>query len=450
MAVPALGGPARTITRTSVGWGLDWSPDGRWLALAEIAHEGETPSIHLHSLETNERRQVTFPGGSHYDRNPVFSADGRRVAFTRSSRSTGEAGQIYVQRLDRPEPVQLTDGDSLYFVNDLGWASDGRSVIFQNEDHLMRASVSGNEVFRLPGTEGALHLAVARNADLLVYAQRREADRDVWRVPGPNADPDAQATALIRSTRSDQHATYSPDGTRIAFASGRSGSDEIWLTDADGLNAGQLTHVGGANMPRWSPDGAKILFNSWSTSDSCNACVIDASGGLPQDAASSIDKALMPGWSADGLWIYVQSKQDADDFRIWRVPADGGPAVRLTDVRGLVPVGGGDGWVYFHRGNGVWRVPHEGGAAESVLPFGGWPEWTLWENLLVYADREDPDGPAIWALDLETGRKRRVTPIEGRTRRWELLSVSPDGRWILYTREDPDQGSDLMRVDNFR
>ena len=49
---------------------------------------------------------------------------------------------------------------------------------------------------------------------------------------------------------------WSPDGSKIAFNSNRSGNWEIWAMDADGGNCVKLTAMKKLNsLPRWSPDG---------------------------------------------------------------------------------------------------------------------------------------------------------------------------------------------------
>ena len=51
---------------------------------------------------------------------------------------------------------------------------------------------------------------------------------------------------LIASTRSEEAAQYSPDGTRIVFTSERSGRCEVWVCGSDGSGAVQLTSLGAA------------------------------------------------------------------------------------------------------------------------------------------------------------------------------------------------------------
>ena len=64
----------------------------------------------------------------------------------------------------------------------------------------------------------------------------------------------------------DIHPAWSPDGTRIAFATDRDGIDEnfeIYVMDADGSNQTRLTNNDAVDLlPAWSPDGTRIVFTS--------------------------------------------------------------------------------------------------------------------------------------------------------------------------------------------
>jgi TolB protein len=56
---------------------------------------------------------------------------------------------------------------------------------------------------------------------------------------------------------------WSPDGTRIVFASRRSGNADIWMINSDGTQLTQLTtHPAYDFAPTWSPDGTKVAFTS--------------------------------------------------------------------------------------------------------------------------------------------------------------------------------------------
>lgn len=77
----------------------------------------------------------------------------------------------------------------------------------------------------------------------------------------------ANRTGLARptSTGLNQDPAWSPDGTRIAFASNRSGAIELWIMSATGTGLRQLTTKGWNFDPSWSPDGTRIAFVSTRT-----------------------------------------------------------------------------------------------------------------------------------------------------------------------------------------
>jgi serine/threonine protein kinase len=467
LAVPMLGGVERRITTAGWSLGLDWSPDGEWLVFADRGAETEYPTLAIYSLSTGERSQLTAPPSTHWDLEPVFSPDGATVAFMRYPLYGGEGGAVYIQPLGeeplralnvagRIEPTRLTEDDWLRAID---WTPDGREIVFATGEpagmHLKRVPIAGSEPARLAAGSGAEHLSVARNRSTLVYSESFQI-HNIWRVSGPTAEVPVEASRFIGSTRDDLAPAYSPDGDRIAFVSGRSGYWEIWIADSDGRNERQLTQLAHAIYPGWSPDSKRITFSSVATEglSESGVFVVDASGGLPENLTGSAGGDALPSWSRDGAWIYMQSRRGSDAWRIWKMPAGGGEAIRLSDDNGLRPLESEDGLVYYAApGDPGWEVrsvPAGGGASSRVMSLTP-AQFTIWRNYLVYADRTEPDRSVLKSLDLRSDEVREIAELPGEVPSalsW-ALSVSPDGKWVLYAALD-ESGADLMRVDNFR
>lgn len=66
-----------------------------------------------------------------------------------------------------------------------------------------------------------------------------------------------QQTTILKT-----QASFSPDGTKIAFISTASGEAQIYVANADGTNVKQLTSGAVNAQPVWSPDGTRIMFSS--------------------------------------------------------------------------------------------------------------------------------------------------------------------------------------------
>ena len=86
----------------------------------------------------------------------------------------------------------------------------------------------------------------------------------IYELALPGSSTKSCSVAGFSSTFDEHTPDYSPDGTQLAFASTRSGTEEIRIANRDGTNALQLTSMGGpqCSNPRWSPDGRTLLFNS--------------------------------------------------------------------------------------------------------------------------------------------------------------------------------------------
>jgi Tol biopolymer transport system component len=189
-------------------------------------------------------------------------------------------------------------------------------------------------------------------------------DTDVYRFEaGHLAEP------VLASSSLDENPHFSPDGRRVAFASGRSlDGQEIWLADADGTHSVQLTRGPGLSQgsPRWSPDGRRIAFDSVSEDGHYDIWVIDADGGPPRRLTHGAEDEVLPSWSHDGRSVYFAARLKGGPQDVWRVPAAGGAEERMTHQGGTLPYESIDGrTLYFLRRFGLMRARAGGEAPRS-------------------------------------------------------------------------------------
>ena len=451
--VPSLGGAERKLASAYEFGGLDWSPDGKFLAVADRASPQGPLSILLISVESGEARTLPFQGDKSLG-GPAFSPDGRMLAFVAGPEFL--ATDVFVMPAEGGEAKRLTF-DRL-FLRGLAWTPDGRDIVFSSNRtggiyRLWRVAASGGSPELISGAgEDAQGPAVSRKGSRLAYFHMRD-DTNIWRIPGPVSTVKAAAPLeLISSTRKDVSPQYSPDVKHIAFASDRSGTQEIYVAASDGSGPIQLTSTGGADTgtPRWSPDGQRIAFDSRAKGQP-DIYVISAQGGEPRRLTSGPSASFVPSWSRDGRWVYFTSTRSGSE-QIWKVPAQGGEAVQVTQHGGWNAKESPDGAsLYFWRAGAVWKMPMVGGeetrVADHVTDFGGWAQW---ERGLCFMDETAKEGPTVSCGDFSGHQLKRLATLEKRPSSPGApgFDVSHDGRWIIFRRADSID-NDIMLLENF-
>jgi dipeptidyl aminopeptidase/acylaminoacyl peptidase len=114
----------------------------------------------------------------------------------------------------------------------------------------------------LPFTEGAWDPVISSKGDRLVF-DIAKVQFDVWQANNPQHAVTSSAPVRFASwTRADLVPQYSPDGSKLAFLSSRSGQLQVWVGAGDGSNLQALTSLAGVNddTPRWSHDGKWLVF----------------------------------------------------------------------------------------------------------------------------------------------------------------------------------------------
>jgi Tol biopolymer transport system component len=415
----------------------------------------------LATVDTGERQPLASPpAGFLGDFDPAVSPDGKTLAFIRSNASDAE--NLYLMPIEGGAPRWLAaDADSG------AWVPDGREIVF---------SSAGGRLFRIPvagGTpravtysaERAYAPAVARRGGRLAFVVGEETD-SLWRVDLTRTIPPAVGQPVrVGNTSSGQWGpSYSPDGSKIAFSSDRSLYGELWVDDAQGRGAVQLTKLESSNSSssRWSPDGSWIAFDSRPSGNE-NIYVVRADGGKPRRITTNSAENVVPSWSGDGKWIYFMSTRSGIQ-QIWKVPAETGespstPAVQVTQRGGMNAFESADGkYLYYAKGRGtkgLWRkdLTIATGLEEPVLEslqYWGW--WALTPQGVYFLEQAETPRHAkvrLKFLDSATKRITELATLEKPVSPFNSsISVSRDGLHLVYAQTER-QASDIMLVENF-
>jgi len=253
------------------------SPDGKQLAFQ--SNRTGSNQIFIMDMDGNRLRQLgDFPLGAE---TPVFSPDGKRIVF-----------DVYVGEDNNDVFTINTDGSGLKQLTDSPgydghphWSADGERIVF-NSDRTSPDPDAGwsdrwHEIFSMKtdGSDVRQHTSCQAVCTFgsLSPDGKQVLYRKVIKAPGFNwelgsieknseifiADSDgSNETNITNNAAFDGWPVFSPDGSRIAFASNRSGparTGQVWLMDTSGgdlmqLSQGPWSHA----QPAWAFDGQTI------------------------------------------------------------------------------------------------------------------------------------------------------------------------------------------------
>jgi Tol biopolymer transport system component/DNA-binding winged helix-turn-helix (wHTH) protein len=285
--VPRLGGPPRVLPLTATR--MSWSPDGseiagvapgaKWLSLVNAA-TGKVRWFVLHY-------SITFP------HDVDWSPAGDWILFV--ALDGGNRENLWIVKADGSGQRKLLEEESEGLS--ARWAPTGDGIYYVKgtpTQDLWKLPVdresgqpTGPSVQLLSGLQSGSGFGVFRDGRRLVSLLRSD-DSNLWLgtiEAGQNHH--IQAKELTKGTLSVWGPRFSPDGTRIAYATGDAATSNIFVFPIDGDAPQQLTFMKSMNGgPVWSPDGRTIAFGS-KEGGAAKVWQVPAGGGVPHSFANT-------------------------------------------------------------------------------------------------------------------------------------------------------------------
>jgi TolB protein len=301
----------------------NWSTIGaRLLVTGGASSSGDELTIEARLFDVSEQRQL---GGKRYQGS---SRDARRMANRFADEIllllTGELGpfdsriafistrsgrfkELYSMSFDGSELRQLTRNQTINLSP--SWGPDARSVIFTSykdgRPKLYEIDVLSGRERPIPTGPGMVMGASFSpdGREIAVTRSGGQGDSDIVLI-----SPEGRViTRLTESQTINVSPSFSPDGSQIAFCSGRSGSPQIYVMSTGGGQARRVSFKGSYNtQPVWSPKGDKIAYTG-RVDGRFQIFVVGADGGEALQVTSSRGDNVDPTWSPDGRYLIFSS-----------------------------------------------------------------------------------------------------------------------------------------------
>ena len=398
-----------------------FAPDGRRLAYSARATSSKDETFHVFVRDVTVGAAQQLTTGPANDIGPVWSPDGKQLAFVRVNEGQGECVVIADSGggEERKFPGCTAPGDQSQPFPAVSWMRDGQSLVVVQateqqpaalailsladgkfkplshppagmEDSTPAVSPDGNTVafVRSKGTDNAnifvsdsagaspAHavtfdgrairgIAWTRDGQDLVYTGQRVGGWRLWRVPAYGGSP----RDLIIAGRDANYVAVAPLGNRLVYTVSPTVSS-IWraqLGTSDPVQEHALIRSAGhENGPRYSPDGKTIAdVSDQSGNDEIWLC--DAEGGNRVQVTSfkGPDLARIR-WSPDGKsLIFDASADDGNDLYVVAAAAGAKPVrVQLGALNGSWSRDGKS--IYFQARDHIWKSAANGGEPEQI------------------------------------------------------------------------------------
>ena len=295
------------------------SPDGAWIAYTvtrtPLEDERSYTRIYMSPAEGGEAIGLTVEGKS--AGSPGWSPDGRYFTFT-TSRDEGE-NQVWALDRRGGEGFPLTDVEQ--GISGYRWSPDGTRLLLTIRDAEEKDEDKKENAPREPWVIDRLQFKRDNTGYL---TGNRKTHLYVFELGS------RELRQLTTGDWDESLGVWSPDGTRIAFASNRTDepdgneNSDIWIVASDQeeptANPRRVTtNEGSDRSPAWSADGRSLTYTTGIRPDliwyaTTHLAVISIDGGEPHLLTTDLDRNVsQPRFSDDGDWIWFRLEDSAEN-----------------------------------------------------------------------------------------------------------------------------------------
>ena len=255
---------------------------------------------------------------------PSWSPDGSRIAYNEIGAGASHLRMVDLTGAGARHEAVADEGEDVFPFR-VSWLSDSE-ILYTSDGRLRRRRLGG------PAQDVAFEATVT--LDRPTYSRRlREFGADgshpVRGIVSPAVSPDGSTVTFVAlgdlwlreadgsTTRLtddgwvEADPAWSPDGSKLVFASDRAGSMDLWLHDVETGTDSRLTEGPGAGLsPVWSPDGTRVAFLAAEEGPGTGGItVVDVATGQQRVIRSGLNNPGRPSWSPDGRSLAVSAHQ---------------------------------------------------------------------------------------------------------------------------------------------